>query len=242
MEKDPSLALERVIDKRQLTGKGYGIMLKDFLDDYLSPDVYPVASRIVIGESSGRPVLALKGAAVFAEEKMAGWLEEQETRGLLWLKQRMRSSVMVVNCPFDGLPLSIEITGTSVKYVSGIEDGSPWFNIKVKASGNLTEKSCLTDYNDPQNLKALEDALAGAIEADIRSTIIAAQQRMGFDFLGLGRVVNRQHSKEWSEISGQWSNMFKETEINVLVDAEIPHVALFGRPLQPKKTRTFSTE
>jgi spore germination protein KC len=153
MERDPALALERVIDHRKLTGKAYGIMLKDFLEDYLSPDVYPAASRIVLGESAGKPVLSLKGTAVFAERKLAGWLEDQETRGLLWLKKRMSSSIMVVNCPFDGLPLSIEITGTSVKYVSGIEDGRPWFNIQVKASGNLTEKYCLTDYNDDQNLK-----------------------------------------------------------------------------------------
>jgi spore germination protein KC len=242
MERDPALALERVIDHRNLTGKAYGIMLKDFLEDYLSPDVYPAASRIVLGESSGMPVLVLKGAAIFAEEKMAGWLDDQETRGLLWLKQRMRSSIMVVNCPFEGLPLSIEITGNKAKYTSQLEEGRVRFDIQVKTSGNLTEKSCLTDYNDPENLKVLETTLAEAVNADIQSTINAAQQRWGIDFLGLGQIAHQQHRKGWPEISGQWTNMFKETEISVLVDAEIPNVALFGRPLQPKKPRTNSTE
>jgi len=241
LEKGPSMeevlavSLERVIAQRVWPGIGYGIMLKDFVEDYLSPATYPVAGKIAITRGASQPTTRLAGAAVFAENKMAGWLNEQETRGLLWLKNKMRSAIMVVPCPLDGQPLSIELTEAKVDYQSKFKRSEPQLNVMAKASGNLSEQSCKTDFYQPENLRRLEAAFASAVSDDIQATIQTAQEKMGLDFPGFNNIFHRHHKKEWQQTVKQWPKIFKNMKITVQTEAEIPREALFARPLQPRK-------
>lgn len=235
MEKVTAGALEKVIEQRVWTGKGYGIMLKDMLEDYLSPATFPAAAKVVITEEASQPRIKLAGAAVFGEKKMAGWLDERQTRGLLWLKHRMHSTIMVVPCPVDGQPLSIEIVGAKVHYQSEFKGRKPQLKIMVNASGNLTEQACKTDYYHADNLPKLEKALAEAITTDIESTVRAAQKDLDLDFPGFNHIFHRQHNKQWRRVVNEWPSLFKEMQVSIHVDAKIPRVALFAMPLKAAK-------
>lgn len=235
MEQVTAASLEKIFDQRVWTGKSPGGMLKDFLEDYLSPGTFPVASKIAVVQGPSRPTTRLAGGAVFKENKLAGWLDEQETRGLLWLKDKMGSALMVVPCPEDGRPLSIEITGAEIKYQSKLNGEQLQLTVMVKTMGNLTEQSCKTDFYKLKNLHKLENAFAAAVSADIQATITAAQKDFGLDFPGLNRAIHRQQDKDWDRLSKQWPRLFKTMKISVRVEADIPRVALFARPLEPMK-------
>jgi len=235
MEEVLSASLEKVIDQRVWPGKGYGIMLKDFLEDYLSPATYPVAGRIAVTRGPSQLTTRLAGAAVFDEKKMAGWLTEQETRGLLWLKNKMSSAVMVVPCPLDGRPLSIEISEGKVEYRSKLNGRQAQITVMAEAMGNLSEQACATDFNQPDNLHKLEDALASAVTADIQAAVKAAQQDLGLDFPGFNHEFHDRHKREWRQVVAQWPQLFKEMQVSVRAEAAIPRVALFARSLKSMK-------
>jgi spore germination protein KC len=234
MEKDPAFYLEKIIKNKSLTGKAYEIMLKDFLEDYLDPNVGPVTSRIVVDRSESEMVLKTKGAYVFDKNKLVGSLNEDETMGLLWIKNEMKTSIMVVNCPYDGLPVTIEIKKAKASIESYFDNGTPYFTIKANASASLNEQACLTDFNDPKKLKGLKKALESAIKKDIQSTITSATD-LGVDFLGLSRIMHREHRNEWHKISTDWNELFKNIEIKIVVKADIPGMSL-AKPLVPIKT------
>lgn len=229
MEKDPSSTLERIIERRDITGKGSAIMLKDFLEDYLNPLTNPVASRLVF---SPKQAHRLSGTAVFKKSKMVGWLDEKETNGLLWLKGQIKTPVMVIKCPFDGKPLSIEIVGAKVNNKSSIKDGRSLMDITVKATGNLTEQSCETDFNQMENRQALKKALESTVKDNMTTTVQAAQQKFGFDFLDFSEIFLRQHKKEWQQMLSQNPEVFKETKVSIRVKANIPREGLFAKPLK----------
>lgn len=235
MEKDPSEFLEKIIQRNNLTGKSYNIMLKDFLEDYLDPYVGPVASRIISEESGTEQTLKTEGAYVFNGNKLSGTLSEEETRGLLWIKNKIKDTVMVVNCPFDGLPVTLEIKNARTSIKSSMEDGTPHFTINVNASANVTELACLTDYNDPQNLKALEKAFGDKIQNDIESTITAAKT-LGDDFPGLSHALHRQHKDEFHQIASNWNEAFKNSQVDAVIKVDIPHVSL-AKPMLPIKAK-----
>lgn len=112
MEKDPATYLERIIENENLTGKSYKIKLKDFLEDYLDPNVGPVTSKLNIDILKSEPVVKTSGAYVFKNGGLYNTLNEKETRGLLWIKNKMKGSIMVVNCPYDNMPVTLEIKNT----------------------------------------------------------------------------------------------------------------------------------
>lgn len=234
MEKDPSVNIEKIIDKSNLSGKAYKIMLKNFLEEYLDPYVDPVASKLNIITVNERPTIELKGAAVFGSSNMLGWLNEIETRGLLWFKKQISGSIRVVDCPYDKKPVTLEVKNGKTDIKSYIRDGVPGFVITATAKGKLTEKSCTTEFNNAETIKALEEAFSSAIRMDIES-VVAASKNYGSDFLDLSRILQIQHKKEWEKISANWPGLLKEAKIEIRVKSDIPEVSLLAKSLVPKK-------
>lgn len=235
MEKDPAVYLEKVIENKSLTGKSCSIMLKDFIEDYLDAFTGPVVSRLVIEKSGAKPIVKTSGAYVFDGDKLSVPLDEIQTRGLLWIKNKMDGSIMVVNCPEDGNPVTLEIKKADSSMKSQIESGIPHFIINVKAEANITEQSCVTDFNDSKYLDGLSKALEKAIASDIQSTIAAAQD-IDIDFPALNSVLHTQHKEQWHDIESDWSRLFKNSQVTVTAKVTIHHISL-AKPLAPIKTK-----
>jgi spore germination protein KC len=235
MEKDPSLNIEKIIDKTNLTGKACGIMLKDFLEKYMDLYTNPVASRIVLTTQGDKPAVKLEGAAVFGSKKMAGWLNENETRGYLWITNEISGSVRVVNCPYDGLPVTLEMKNGKTNIKSTVTNGIPQFTITAEARAKITEKACITEFTDPKSLQALEEVLASAISSDIKSAVTAAKN-LNSDFLDFSSVLHRAHKAEWNSLSPDWSQLFSKSEVKIQVKAKIPEVSLLAKSLVPIKS------
>lgn len=234
MEKDPSVYMEKLTEHKNLTGKAYSIMIKDFLEDYLDPYAGPVTSRIFIDTSEPEPALKIDGAYVFDGNRLAGSLNSEDTRGLLWIKGKIDDSVMVVDCPYDGLPVTLEIKSAKTNTECYMDNGIPYFTIKISATANLTEQGCTTDFNNPQILEGLKSTLESAIRKDILSTVTMAQT-MDVDFLGFSRKLHSQQKDEWHQVSVNWHELFKSAQVNVIVKADIPGMSL-AKPLVPLKT------
>lgn len=235
MEKDPAVYLEKIIENKSLTGKSYSIMLKDFIEDYLDPAVGPVVSRLVYDKSTPKPTVKTSGAYVFDGGKVSIPLKEEQTRGLLWIKNKMDGSIMVVNCPEEGNPVTLEIkkSGSSIK--SYMENGIPHFAINIKADANITEQSCLTDFNNRKMLDGLSKSLEKAIAHDVQSTVAAAQD-IDIDFTALSSVLHTQHKEQWHEVASDWNKLFKNAEITITAKVTIQHVSL-AKPLEPIKIK-----
>lgn len=232
MEADPSAHLEMLIENKSLSGKGYRSMLKNFLEDYLDPYRNPVTSGIIISKNENKPVLELNGAAVFQNSKMAGWLNGRETKGLLWLNNETQSTIMVFNCPYDGQPITVELKSGETSFKSSIENGIPSFTVKVKATANLVEQGCSTNFNNEKALRQLEKALASAIKNDIQSALTTAQT-LRVDFLGLSEVLHREHKEEWQQLSENWPEVLSEATFKIDVKADIPSLSVLARPMAP---------
>lgn len=234
MEKDPSQNIEKIIEKTNLTGKATSIMLKDFLEEYLDPYINPVASRIVVTPVDTKPVVKLEGATVFSDSRMVGWLDENETRGLLWIRNKISGSVRVVNCPYDGLPVTLEIKKGKTSIKSYIENGVPHFTINATVEGKVTEKACLTEFTSPEAITALQNALESTVRSDIQSAVTASQS-YDIDFINFSRVLQREHKNEWHQMSANWDQLFKNAQVTIQVKSHIPEVSLLAKSLAPRK-------
>ncbi|PJI06665.1 MULTISPECIES: Ger(x)C family spore germination protein [Clostridium] len=235
MEKDPAISLEKIIETNNLTGKSYSIMLKDFLEDCIDPYVSPVTSRIIVDKSNSQTAVKTSGAYVFKGTKLYNPLNEEETRGLLWIKNKMNGSIMVVSCPYDHQPVTLEIKSAKSSIKSYVKNGVPHFTIKVKVSAIITEQGCSTNFNDQKKLRELERALEMSISSDMQYTV-AASKDMQIDFLGLSRILHTQHKNEWHQISSKWDKLFEKSDTNLVVKVDINHVSL-AKPLQRLKMK-----
>lgn len=231
MEKDPATYLEEIIDSESTTGKSYKMLLKDFLEDYIDPNIGPVTSKIVLDQSKSEPILKTSGAYVFNRDKLTDSLDEVQTRGLLWIRNKMDESIMVVNCPYDDKPITLEIKQAKSSFKSSLDNEVPNFAINVKVTAIINEQACHTDFNDMQKLAELEKTMEKAISQDIQSSVTKAKE-LQVDFIGFSRILNRQHKEEWHQISSNWNQRIENSKVDVDVNVNINHVSL-AKPMEP---------
>lgn len=173
--------------------------------------------------------IKFKELAVFKEDKLVGWLDEQESKGYNEVTNQVKSTIGLVSCP-DGGKVSIHTKKYNSKIKSKATSNNPEIEIKVDIVANLGEVSCDIDLTKEKTVKMLEQEYEKEIKKDIHETIKVVQQKYQSDIFGFGAAIYKQNPQEWKKVKANWDEIFAELQVNVEVDAQISH---FGSILNP---------
>lgn len=258
LETLPARSLSGLLKYRAGVSTSTAVPLNDFLKALGSKSAGPVASWLEIipagtveekmlaehpqggkaekkGEESLKPKGRLVGTAVFKGDKLAGLLNEPETRGFNWIKGKVVSGIIVVDCPRkkDG-KVGIEIIEASSKIKPGIEDNEPVMDVAIEMEGNLGDQTCTDDLSKPETVKLLEKELAGVITGEARAVLSKTRQDYRSDILGFGEAVHKKFPRKWQEIKKHWDEIYPDLRVNVQAKAHIRRTGITTRPTKPK--------
>lgn len=148
-ENVPGIAIRNLMQQPSLLASGRYPMVLGDLAGILSRDMDAVVSKVELdqgdrsadqgageagrGDEKKGGELLLKGAGVFRKDKMVGFLGPSETRGICWLKGKVRGGVTTVPVATRGTWASLvtdranarikpEITKNRIRYLVEIED------------------------------------------------------------------------------------------------------------------------
>ncbi|MBC7341269.1 MAG: Ger(x)C family spore germination protein [Clostridia bacterium] len=221
---------------------GYSVQLREFAEMLASKGIHPVATAVEVKEvgvtpgpeknrSSPLKQVVLSGAAAFKEDKLIGWLDAYETRGLLWLKGEAMQGVITV--PSPGEPdkeVSIRIRRGSTKVRPEYDGEYLRFDVKVNVEGDMVEQQSREDLAKPEQIKALEKEIAGEIKKRAVVALEKAQGEYGVDIFGFGDVFHRRYKKEWRELKDRWDEEFALARVNIAVEAHVREIGLLTKP------------
>ncbi len=222
---------------------GYTVQIYEYAEMRASKGVQPVITGVEaqdFGESRGSgqggdsPVqkkAELSGVAVIKNDKLVGWLDAHETRGLLWLKGEARRSAVIV--PSPGEPenkVSIRIVRSSTKIVPEYDGENIWFDVSIYAEGDMVEQQSRLDLAKPEQVKALETAMSEEIKSRTVATLEKAQWEYGEDIFGFGNAFHRKYKKEWREMQNHWDEEFSRAGVNISVEAHVRGIGLLTKP------------
>jgi spore germination protein KC len=222
---------------------GYSVQSREFAEMLASKGVQPVATRVEVKragitpgpggekEPSKQKQVVLTGVAVFREDKLIGWLDENETRGLLWLKgEVIRRDVVVVPTPGEpAAEASIKIRRAKTTIMPDYDGARPRFNVIIEAEGDMLEQQSREDLATPEKIKALEGAMAGEIRKKATGALEKAQRVYGVDIFGFGDAFHRKYKKEWRKLKNRWDREFTRAEVNISVKARVRDTGLLTR-------------
>ncbi|MDA8235466.1 MAG: Ger(x)C family spore germination protein [Clostridia bacterium] len=232
------------------TRAGIAVNLKDFLINLSDPDTNPIASEIEIVSKgklinlpeSGQPLpeskdkaflprARLTGTAVFKYDKLVGFLNQSETRGLLWLWGEIKKGLITVACPGEkDKRVSVNIVRGSTILEPKIEKGRLYIEAKMLMEGDLQEQQCVKDLTDRKNIALLEKALRKDIEARAKDTLRKVQQRYKSDIFGFGLAIHRKYPAIWKELGPNWERDFPKLQIKFKVEAKIRRSGIMTKP------------
>jgi len=236
-EKIPAKALENLAKGSGATSKIPKIEVHEFLKTLASKtsDPFVPGIKIVKKEEEGKEkkLLKLDETAILKKDKLVGWFDVKETRGLLWILGKVKSGIIVVSSPLDETKkVSLEITRASSKIKPEIVDGNLVITVQVNEEGNLGEQMSEVDLTKPDTFKELEKKQAAVIEDEINAALEKAQEEWGVDIFKFGEAVHRKFPGGWKELEKSWNEEFQDIEVKVVVEAKLRRIGMSTTPVK----------
>ncbi len=199
------------------------VTLQDFVNGLLDTGLDPVLP--LIEQAGAEEGVRIQRLMAFRQGKAIGTLNPKETRGVLWVKNRMEHGVIAVN---DGnQQQSLDVLSSQCK-LKAVGSGKPVVRLYVEVKAGLKEDSNMLS-TQPSTQHEQEVAMTNAVE-DMESAMnqaIAAEiqlavqrsQALDSDFLGLGQTIYRQQPGFWLSLPTE--GYLKEIQTDVEVNCQV---------------------
>lgn len=176
----------------------------------------------------------ITGAALFRGDKLAGFLNEEETAGYMWLTDNVSRTVIVLACPGDGdNRLTVEILEASTQIKPVIEQDRVSFQVSIRSLAHIEDFACPDLPLDDAFINEMNRRLAAAIRRNIEKSL-EKTQALGIDIYGLGKLLYRTSPREWQRLEAKWEEIFPEVAVDLEIKANIHRP---GHIRQPARIR-----
>ncbi|MEC1520635.1 Ger(x)C family spore germination protein [Neobacillus niacini] len=224
-------------ETRELAKMGVGIKVyvRDFMNMLLTEGLEPFASQFtlepleVYTKNKSGKTQALNGIAVFKGDKLAGWMEEDETRGLLWLRNEMKEGVISIKIPHDqdGGNISMEIVRAETKIVPILKGGKIKLDVNVVTELNVIENDSKLNLFETKAIEEIQKYAEEKIRKKVELVIDKAQKEFGSDILGFGQAIYKKYPKGWNtDYKENWEKEFPQTKVTIHSKALIRRIGL----------------
>lgn len=230
IDKISAMEIAEIVRAQSVTSKAGGFTTHDFVSRLVSKTTAPIATQIELNE---KDEVQLVGTAIFKGDKLAGFIGKRETRGLLWVLDEVKSSIVVVKAPGNKGEVGLEVTRSRSKIKAEVKKGSLRIKVTVNVRSNLGNEYDGLDLDRPETLQSLARREATVIRNEINAVINKAKE-LNADIFGFGEAVHRADPKVWKELEPRWNEIFPELEVDLVVKANINQVGLIIKPIMPK--------
>lgn len=224
-------------------GENYEVSIDDVIRGLLTKGGGPVVNGIKI---SGKHELAkykssldrtdtpaeitLDGIGLFKEGKLIGWLNNGESRGVAWINNKVRYTIVSLDCQDHKNGIAIDVFNTKTRIKADWREGQPIVHIGIRDAGMVGEVICSSfDPSNSAELRELELQWNEKVKEEIVQAVRKVQS-MKTDVLGFGEAIERANPKGWKKMEEQWGTLFSTCEFDVTVESKIRRTGKITKP------------
>lgn len=175
------------------------------------------------------PTARLAGAGVVYRDKLVGELSPRETRGVMWMRNKVPGASVTVECPDCGRSVALEVTRSSAQVSVRLGKGNLQGSVRVQLEGNLAEQGCESDLTTERALASLQRRLAEAVRNEIAEAL-AKTRAYGTDLAGFGSALHRAEPKVWRTLKARWPEEYRRLPVTIEVKASLRRTGLTLKP------------
>lgn len=226
MEKIPGEQIDRMVRDSGAVSQTVAINLLSFYCS-LTETSSAVIGKIQKKTKDGLDEFILEGAGVFRADKLFSWLTPMESRGFLWVKDKVKSGIISVPCPENPNEfISLEVIKAHSKVTPTLKKGEISLQINIEVESNLSERMCSQDFEENDTFEKLEEEENEAIKDEIYRIIEKAQKDYKLDIFGFGVTLKQKLPHEWQTVKSEWDKIFPEVNVDVVVNSKIKRTGL----------------
>lgn len=222
------------------------VTLDQLIEKLISEGINPVLTGIrVIGDPNiGNDMQSVKridpaallrfsGLAVMRKDRLVGWLNEEESKGVNYITNEVKSTAGYVKCPSGGL-ITLETIRSTTNMKGKIENGKPVVELHIVDESNIAEASCPIEIEDPEVVRKLEDEQRAKKIRLMKKAVEVVKRKYKVDIFGFGQAIYRTDPRAWSKLRNDWTNHFDDLEVRYDVQTYIRKTGKMKSSLKSK--------
>lgn len=159
----------------------------------------------------------LGNLAIFKDNKLLGYLTEDESITYNLIKNKAKSILITTECEKNKY---MTVEATDIK--SDISTKNKEITIKVEMTGNINESMCSIKLNDEKNIKKIEKELNEYIKNKIETSINDIRTNYNSDIFGFLDLIYKKDYNTYKNIKDNWYDQeFQNIKINIKASIDI---------------------
>lgn len=244
-EKIPSEEIRKE-ERKQI---GLIVNLKDFLNMLVVEGIEPVAAQVTTksseiknnskSDSAKTPAedqqsIAVAETAVFRKDKLIGWMNDQETTGIQFLRNELHSAMIPVNIPkkMGGGSVGINMLNSTTKVKPIMKNNKLKMRVEIRTKNELYESGSKLDLSDPKVIQFIQTEMQDQVNQLVKKALTKAQKNYKSDIFGFGVKVHQTFPKEWKKrFRKRWEQEFPKLDVEISSVVQVESTGLANKPL-----------
>lgn len=224
-KKDDKLIMAKdimaITESERINSKVMSSNIFQFVGALKNSTLNPIASIVSVERQNDEEILAANGTAVFKNDKLAGFIDTNSTRGALIINNRLNGGTEVIDVESVGkVSYSLEKSKSKVKFK--LENGKPIYNIIIKINTNIYEIERDIKTQLPDNaFNLMEEALISRIKTITNQAIYKSIFEYNSDIFGFGQIALKSDKEYFRTVENNWDQVMKEAKYNIDVSVKI---------------------
>lgn len=161
------------------------------------------------------------GVGIFRDNMLAGYLDEEESKGLIWLNAKAKGGIVVVDYEPIGR-VTGEILNAHKELSMHFEDGRPICDVSIKCALNVDEiQGGSEEKFTVEAIAPMQSAFNEEISKAIEKTLTRCVYDYNVDVFRLRDIMKNSCPQEFKAFEPQWHDFIKTIEFRLLVNTEI---------------------
>jgi len=181
-------------------------------------------------------LMIMDGTAILKSEKLVGYLNESETRGLLWLTGKVHQTLVVFpyqsKLDHEEHAVSVEVHRSETKTDVSIRNGKATFKVEIQAEGRVNELGLNDAVIGAEEMERLEQQAEAVIKKECELCFTKAAKAYRTDPFLYGKLLSRAENSFWQMQKKTWPERIAETTLQVVVQF---HIDRFGLQADNRK-------
>jgi spore germination protein KC len=231
----PAIVVENLFLRQESIGFrpfSYTIDLINSLGSETSSPVAAVLELSKPNDDSGDKTFTLSGTAIFKKDKLIGYLNDKETRGVQWTKGNVQMGTVTFQSEDYG-KVTCEIFKSSRKVKPIVDKDSITINIDLKVFSDIRRIGKTIDpVKHPEILDEIARLQDDAIKKEIQLALNTARDDYDADIFDFGEAIHRANPKEWNKIKEDWPSIYQNLNVTINVSSIVRSAGLTNKSIK----------
>lgn len=169
--------------------------------------------------------VTLDGMALFSQDKMVAHFNQDESRGILFIRDTIDKTLIVASTD-KYTSASLEVFNIKSKLIPSISDGKVSFELKIKGDASITEFIMNSSAVIPDDIIVLQESVEKIIENECINSFNLAIKKYSSDIFNFGNILWQRDVNLFKTLKDNWQDEIKNIDMTVNANIRINRLGL----------------